>query len=392
MGSPGRKAATSASLSRLAGGVWPSGVPPESSATMAKRCNSAATRRASARSPVTSAARFPGSFTACRSAMAIAAASSRSLAASTSVTPASASVMSVAVKRALAAPHSSVVSAGRNASPTSAARRANGFPPSSSTSRRVTPSRPISLARPYCGWPSRAGRASAAEIAAKDASSIVVSRPGSTTAPSGRPAMAASSSAVAGMEPVEPAAMTGPGGGLRRSRAASSRISALRWAAGLERSRSSRIFGQFSVTIFRKSSVTCHHPARLPVTRSASLVQSEPSVSASSIRAARSRASHRASAAEAGTTTSSWKRAATSAGSLLFHSRTSGARASRRSIAGIGGASSRAPALSGASASNRTSSSSNSPSGRMTGRIADLPPMRSTKTPRSARAARRVGT
>ena len=66
----------------------------ESSAGMPKRSSSAETRRASSRSPVTSAAFLPGSLTACRSAMAIAAASSRSLGASTSVTPDSARVMS----------------------------------------------------------------------------------------------------------------------------------------------------------------------------------------------------------------------------------------------------------------------------------------------------------
>lgn len=55
-----------------------------------------------------------------------------------------------------------------------------------------------------------------------------LSKPGSTTAPRGKPAMAASSSAVAGIEPVEPAAMTGPSGGFRFSRAVSARISALR--------------------------------------------------------------------------------------------------------------------------------------------------------------------
>ena len=56
-----------------------SGVPPESSARMPKRSSSAETRRASARSPVTSAAVPAEPSTAWRSAMAIATASSRSL-------------------------------------------------------------------------------------------------------------------------------------------------------------------------------------------------------------------------------------------------------------------------------------------------------------------------
>ncbi len=65
-----------------------------------------------------------------------------------------------------------------------------------------------------CAWPA-AGRPSwlsspsLPAISAHEASSSVVSRPGSTTAPCGSLAMVASSLAVAGIEPVEPAAITG---------------------------------------------------------------------------------------------------------------------------------------------------------------------------------------
>ena len=59
-----------------------------------------------------------------------------------------------------------------------------------------------------CGWPWLCSASSA--IVDQVASSRSVSRPGSTSAPCGSFAMVASSSAVAGIEPVEPAAITGP--------------------------------------------------------------------------------------------------------------------------------------------------------------------------------------
>ena len=222
-----------------------------------------------------------------------------------------------------------------------------------------------------------------------DRSSSARSSPGRTTAPLGRREITASSSAVAGIEPVDPAAITGPTAGARASRAASMRISALRCAAGLERPRSRSASGQCDVTISRKSSVTCHQPARLPDASSPSFFQSASSVSISSISAARSRASQMASAAEAGTVTSSSNSAATCAGKRLFQACTSGASASNRSSGAIGCGEldlachpPRRPA----------SSSSNSPSGRIAGRIAERPPSRSANTLRSSRAARRVGT
>jgi hypothetical protein len=68
--------------------------------------------------------------------------------------------------------------------------------------------------------------------------------------------MVAISSAVAGIEPVEPAAITGPSGRLA-SRAASALISASRRAAGSTVPRSARIAGQASRAILRNSSVSC---------------------------------------------------------------------------------------------------------------------------------------
>ena len=157
---------------------------------------------------------------------------------------------------------------------------------------------------------------------------------------------------------------------------------------GSSAARSRSTSGQCDVTISKKSSVTCHQPARLPDASSPSLAQSAPSVSISSISAARSRASQMASAADAGTVTSSSNSAATCAGRRLFHACTSGASASSRSSGAIGGATSISPA----SAWKARSSSSNSPSGRIAGRIVERAPSCPANTLRSSRAARRVGT
>ena len=68
--------------------------------------------------------------------------------------------------------------------------------------------------------------------------------------------MVAISSAVAGIEPVEPAAITGPSV-CAASRCASALISASRRAAGSIRPRSARMAGQASRAIFRNASVSC---------------------------------------------------------------------------------------------------------------------------------------
>ena len=201
--------------------------------------------------------------------------------------------------------------------------------------------------------------------------------------------MADNSLAVAGMEPVEPAAITGAAGRVRRSRSASASSRPARCAAGFERPRSASSAGQALVTISRNSSVTCHQPANSPGTIRSRADQSAFAVSTSSIRSARSRASHIASAADTGTTSSSWKRDATCAGMCLRQAWTSGASSRMRSRPAIGGAWSGAGS---ACESSRSRSSSNSPSGRIVGRIAERPPARSTKVLRNSRAARRVGT
>ena len=78
------------------------------------------------------------------------------------------------------------------------------------------------------------------------------SRPGRTSAPCGRPAIALRRSAVAGIVPVEPAAMTGPAGGFRASRSASARIRVSRRTTGSTRPRSARRAGQASKAIFEE--------------------------------------------------------------------------------------------------------------------------------------------
>ena len=97
-------------------------------------------------------------------------------------------------------------------------------------------------------------------------SSISRSRPGSTTAPCGRPAITASSSRVAGCEPVEPAAITGVAGGRSRQRAAWARIERVRRSSASIWPRSARIFGQCSPTMARNFSVRRQWLAKLPST------------------------------------------------------------------------------------------------------------------------------
>ena len=349
-----------------------SGVPPESSARMPKRSNSALTRRARSRSVVTSAAVALGSTMAPRSAVAIASASSCSFAASMSVTPANAASNAPSARRA---PRDAPV-VGRLGRPQRFAPGSPGAPPGRCRRRRsrrrrarLSPILREQLRQAELRMAEhrrlRPGRFDRPTTTARRAQNRDRAAPPRHWAGGRSPT---SSSAVAGIEPVEPAAITGPIAGARASLAASMRISALRCAAGLERSRSRSASGQCDVTISRKSSVTCHQPARLPDARSPSFFQSAPSVSISSISAARSRASQMASAADAGTVTSSSNSAATCAGRRLFqrvHQRRQRQqplqRRDRRRQLDLAGIGLRRPA----------SSSSNSPSGRIAGRMVE---------------------
>ena len=322
----------------------------------------------------------------------MASASSRSVAASSSVTPAKASSSASSRKPRLFSAQRSVVPAGRSASATALVLTVMTGSPgtSAATVSREMRMRPRILARPNCGWPSTAGSGISSLRMFQERSSSCRSRPGSTTAPPGRRAMTDNRAAAAGFEPVEPAAITGPAGGCFAKRSASRRISALRWAAGLEKPFSASTAGQASDTIARKSSVTFHQPDRSSPTMPASLSQPVSSLSISSISRARSRASQTASAEDTGTSTSSANFARMWSGKKRFHCCTKGASSRSRSIGGIGG---RRSSDSGAVPPNCQSVSpcSNSPKARTVGRIAERPAVRFAKRARSSRAARRVG-
>ena len=219
------------------------------------------------------------------------------------------------------------------------------------------------------------------------ASSRSVSSPGSTTAPWGSLAMVASSVAVAGIEPVEPAAITGPVPAARRFASAS--ISLSRRSAGSMRPRSSSTAGQYSRAIFRNRSVFCQYSSR-----SVGHETIEPShdtcrVIMSSISRARSSAS---ASAAAGLLATSERSPSPRISGLAAHCRISSASRILRSNPPSGsGRSSVAPAASPIAASAKAiSSSSTSPIGTMRGRIAASLLRTSRKIARQpARAPRR---
>ena len=216
------------------------------------------TRRASARSGVTSAAVFSSS-TASRSATAMASASSSALAASIMVRVESAA-SACASKPAAAARcrHRSVAAAGRKTSDTSRSRPHGST--RFSTASRAMPMRASNACSAYWACPGAGAMPlpSCPAISRHESSSRSVSRPGSTTAPWASRAMVAINSAVAGIEPVEPAAITGPSV-LRARRAASALISASRRLAGSMKPRSSRIAGQLLRASSRNFSVSCQY-------------------------------------------------------------------------------------------------------------------------------------
>ena len=231
-------------------------------------------------------------------------------------------------------------------------------------------------------------RARVRDSTAQDGSSIALSRPGSTTAPFGSRAIAASSSAVAGIEPVEPAAITGPVGGFAPSRSASSRISALRCAAGLDWPRPASKSGQCSVTMTgnRASPATSRQVRRRqrrqprPVrSLGLDLVHQRGEVARQPDRIGGGRRHHHLLVEQRG--------------DMRRQPFLPGAHQRRQMQQAVdGGNRRREIERAGARAPKAASSSSNSPSGRTVGRIAERPAACSTKTARSSRAARRVGT
>ncbi len=197
-------------------GVSSSASPPESSNSRFQRVSAAITRRASARSGVTSAADL-FRCRASRIATAIASASISELGASTTarlVMPAA--IFAETSGRASRSCHCSVALEGRIVSDTSTSRPCGAGVPRISTSLRLMPKRSSSPCIANCGWFDEGCVVNlpcaslTPPMVCQASSSRSVSSPGSTTAPCFRPATAVRNFAVAGIEPVEPAAITGP--------------------------------------------------------------------------------------------------------------------------------------------------------------------------------------
>ena len=393
-GSPGRNTASRAAAAAPPAACGSSGVPPKSSARMPKRSSSALTRRASSRSAVTRAAVLPplddraaerhrdrqrlvalvGGFDQGH-------AGKCARRAAPSGTPARATAQS------------SVVSAGRSASRERRAperrRWSRQASPMSATSRRDA-----DLADQLGQAELRMAEHRRLRASPRNAPTMtLVERAVEAGQHHGAVRQAArsptSSSAVAGIEPVEPAAITGPAPASGPAAPPRRRISALRCAAGLDRSRSARTAGQARVTISRK------FERHLPPAREAAGTRS-PAWPSPRLRS-RSRRSARRGRAPARS-----RRPPRPARSPLPRTCAAtwpAACASRRAPAAPAAAAARAArsaardrARPDRPARRHASSSSNSPSGRITGRIGRRPPRRSAKTLRNSRAARRVGT
>ena len=218
-----------------------------------------------------------------------------------------------------------------------------------------------------------------------------MSRPGRTTAPRGCLAIAASNIAVAGMEPVEPAAITGASDAA--SRAVSAAINLSRRSAGSMAARSFRICGQVLRKICRRPSDFCQYSSRSgrsARTNSSILSQPTSRVVMSSISRARSSAS---AIAAAGVLATSGVPAAPCRSGELAHLTINSASSSRRSKDdNVSGKSSAVCASSPLAACAKINSSSSiSPMATMRGRMAASPATWSRNSSRTRRQARRVG-
>ncbi len=220
-------------------------------------------------------------------------------------------------------------------------------------------------------------------------SSRSVSSPGSTTAPCGSRAMAAIKSAVAGIDPVEPATITGPSV-LRASRAVSALISASRRAIGSIACASRRTSGQRSRAICKNRSVICQNVSNSSGTSSSSRAHGTSRVVMSSM--SRARSSARAEAA-AGVCATSGVPVAPRTSGVFDHAITRRvSRSLRSSPPSAGGNASASAAMPPPALSAKAiSSSSMSPMATMRGRMAPSPRSRSRNASRISRQARRVG-
>ena len=246
----------------MPGGRIDSGRPAVSFASICHRRKCALTRRASARSGVTSAAVLPGSSIAPRSASAIACASSAGVASSTAATP---------VRRrssAFSSVHLPVKAAGAKAlaiaRPRNAPASGPALPGQCATSPRPTPMRSRISFRWNCGCVSIdrrmrpvTGSGACGPSASHSASGIWRSSPANTVSPCGASATQRSSRATAGAGSVTPAAQTKPAGGRVRQRV-TNRSSNIRRrvAASIRPSRASSP-GQRSSTIRKVESARC---------------------------------------------------------------------------------------------------------------------------------------
>ena len=194
----------------------------------------------------------------------------------------------------------SVVSAGRRASATKPAaggkRRAGGGQRLDVFAQDAELADRAASGRTADGRRRSAARSSASPIASQVSASRSWSRPGSTTAPSAWRAIALSRAAVAGIEPVEPAATTGPAEPRRRG--ADQRVAAHRRVDQADLGEMGRpLLGDDLQEVERDLVVAgMLRPARARASRCHGM----PAVSMSSRSRARSPASRAASAAEAG--------------------------------------------------------------------------------------------
>ena len=181
---------------------------------------------------------------------AMTAASSRGPGLSMRVIPATAALMSLALRLGASKPagvRAALISRAGAEGPDGAPGAFQGL-----TSPRSTPRRVSNCAMPNCGWPYWGWGASSAAQASGATSR---SRPGSTTAPCGNPAITASRSAVAGIEPVDPAAMTGSAGGFFVHARVWASHSRLRRSAASSAPSAASTAGHCSVSTCKNSSV-----------------------------------------------------------------------------------------------------------------------------------------
>ena len=290
-------AASAASRANIPAGVSASASPPESSAAMFQRASAAFTRRPSARSGVTSAAVLPSLHRFAQRDRD----RERFLLGVGGFDHADVFQRGVGVRAERGIGRVPLPQLGRG-------RRPQRFRQQAARGRsRLPASRPLRArsrcgraapACANCGWPGAGAipLPSSPAISRHDSSSRSVSRPGSTTAPCGSRAMVAINSAVAGIEPVEPAAITGPSV-LRASRAVSALISASRRSAGFDATAFVQgSLGHASRAICRNFSVSCQYRSNMSGTRPSSRSHDTPRVVMSSISRARSSASAQAAA------------------------------------------------------------------------------------------------